>query len=401
MTIPMPAASRGNILILALSQALMLSAIVLSMTLAAILGAMLAPDKGLATLPLAAMVIGTAIASLPAAQLMRRWGRRPGFMLGALLGIGGSLLCALALHQSDFSVFVLGHFLLGAYQGFANYYRFAAVEAAGPVQAGKAISLVIAGGIVAAFLGPQLGLWGRDWIGGQIFVGSYLAQGVLSLAALLLLTRLDLPRAVAAQLGSARPLREILSQPTLRVAIFGAAIGYAVMIMVMTATPLAILGCGLPGSSVAPVIQWHVVGMFAPSFFTGSLIRRYGAPRIMQVGFVLLLVQVVLALSGVEFLHFLSALVFLGVGWNFAFIGGTTLLAQTYRPAEQLKVQAANEFVVFGLVAVATLSAGWLYDRFGWVTLNLAVVPLLVVALIATIGIERHVQRTMLCGEKS
>ncbi len=393
MATPTPAAFRSNILILALGQALMLSAIVLSVTLAAILGSMLASDKGLATLPLAAMVIGTAIASLPAARLMRQRGRRPGFMLGALLGIGGSLLCAWALHQGSFVVFTLGHFLLGAYQGFANYYRFAAVEAAGSAQAGRAISLVIAGGIVAAFLGPQLGLWGRDWIGGDIFVGSYLAQGVLSLAALLLLTRLRLPKAVATQSGSARPLREILKQPALRVAIFGAAIGYAVMIMVMTATPLAMLGCGLPGSSIAPVIQWHVVGMFAPSFFTGALIRRYGAPRIMQVGFVLLLAHVVLALSGVEFLHFLSGLVFLGVGWNFSFIGGTTLLAQAYRPAEQAKVQATNEFIVFGLVAVATLSSGWLYDRFGWVTLNLAVVPLLVAALIATIGIERRFRR--------
>lgn len=385
----MPISSRGNILILAMSQALMLSAIVLSMALAAILGAMLAPDKGLATLPVAAMVIGTAVASLPAAMLMRRVGRRPGFLVGALLGIGGSLLCALALYQSDFAAFVLGNLLLGSYQGFANYYRFAAVEAAGPGYASKAISLVVAGGVVAAFLGPQLGLWGRDWIGGQLFVGSYLAQGVLSLVALVLLSRLSLPKVAAARAGLARPLREILGQPVLQVAIFGAAIGYAVMIMVMTATPLAILGCGLPESSVTPVIQWHVVGMFAPSFFTGYLITRYGAPRIMQAGIILLLGHVVLALSGVEFMHFLSALILLGVGWNFAFIGGTALLTQAYRPAERLKVQAVNEFAVFGLTAAATLSAGWLYDRFGWVSLNLVVVPFLLAALIATIGIER------------
>ena len=159
--------ARRNVLILALSQALMLSAIVLSMALAAILGSMLAPDKGLVTLPLAAMVIGTAIASLPAAMLMRRYGRRPGFLVGALLGIGGSLVCAYALHASDFAAFVIGHLLLGSYQGFANYYRFAAVEAAGPNHAGKAIPLVVTGGVVAAFLGPQLGQWGRDWIGGQ------------------------------------------------------------------------------------------------------------------------------------------------------------------------------------------------------------------------------------------
>jgi predicted MFS family arabinose efflux permease len=394
-TTMMQATSRSNILILALSQALMLSAIVLSMALAAILGGMLAPDKGLATLPIAVMVIGTAIASLPASMLMRRHGRRQGFLIGAVLGIAGSLLCAYALHEWSFSAFVAGHFLLGSYQGFANYYRFAAVEAAGPSQASKAISLVVAGGVVAAFLGPQLGQWGRDWIGGQVFVGSYLAQAALSLIALMLISRLHLPRVAAAHAGLSRSLREILSQPALRVSIFGAAIGYAVMIMVMTATPLAILGCGLPGTSVTPVIQWHVVGMFAPSFFTGSLIKRYGAPRIMQAGFILLLGNVALALSGVEFLHFLSALVFLGVGWNFAFIGGTTLLTQTYRPAEQLKIQAVNEFAVFGLVALASLSAGWLYDRFGWITLNLAVVPLLLAALIATIGIERQMRRAV------
>jgi predicted MFS family arabinose efflux permease len=389
----MPNSPRGNILILALTQALMLSAIVLSMTLAAILGAMLASDKGLATLPVAALVIGTAVASLPAAALMRRLGRRPGFLLGALLGIGGSLLCALALYQGSFATFVIGNFLLGSYQGFANYYRFAAVEAAGPGHAGKAISLVVAGGVLAAFLGPQLGLWGRDWIGGQIFVGSYLAQGALSLIALGLLTRLRLPRVAAADSGHARPLREILIQPALRVAILGAAIGYAVMIMVMTATPLAILGCGLPESKVAPVIQWHVVGMFAPSFFTGGLIARYGAPRIMQLGFILLLGHVGLALSGVEFLHFLSGLILLGVGWNFAFIGGTTLLTQTALPADRSKVQAVNEFAVFGLAALATLSAGWLYDRFGWVTLNLAVVPLLLAAWIAAVAIGRRLGR--------
>ena len=390
----MPSSPRSNVLTLALSQALMLSAIVLAMTLAAILGNMLAPDKALATLPVAAMVVGTALASLPASMLMRRLGRRAGFQIGAVLGVGGSILSAMALYQGDFVAFVIGHVLLGSYQGFANYYRFAAVEAAGPDRAGKAISLVVAGGVVAAFLGPQLALWGRDWIGGQIFVGSYLAQGVLSLLALALLARLDLPKVSTTHPGVARPLREILAQPVLRVSIFGAAIGYAVMIMVMTATPLAILGCGLPGTSVTPVIQWHVVGMFAPSFFTGSLIQRYGAPRIMQIGFLLLLGNVALALSGVEFLHFLSALILLGVGWNFAFIGGTALLAQTYRPAEQLKVQAANEFSVFGLVALATLSAGWLYDRFGWVTLNLAVVPLLVAALIATVNIERRLRHT-------
>jgi MFS family permease len=381
---------RRNVLLLAGSQALMLSAIVMSMALGAILGGILAPDKSYATLPIAVMVIGTAIASIPAALLMRRFGRRTGFLAGASLGLAGSLLCAFALQQQSFALFVIGHLLLGSYQGFANYYRFAAVEATDASHASRAIAWVIAGGVVAAFLGPQLGQWGRDWVAGSLFVGSYLTQGVLSLAALATLSQVKLKPVAVAHSVDARPLREIIAQPVLQAAILGAAIGYAVMIMVMTATPLAILGCGLPGASVTPVIQWHVVGMFAPSFFTGSLIKRYGAPRIMQIGFVLLLVQVVITLRGIEFFHFLSALILLGVGWNFAFIGGTTLLTQTYRPSEQLKVQAINEFAVFGLVAVSTLSAGWLYDRFGWVTLNLTVVPFLVIALLSTLTIERR-----------
>ena len=375
-------------LLLAGSQALMLSAIVLSMSLAAILGALLAPDKSLATLPVAAMVVGTAIASLPAAMLMRRWGRRMGFLMGAGLGVAGSMLASYALWQQSFELFVLGHLLLGSYQGFANYYRFAAAEAVDPAHTTRAISWVVAGGVVAAFVGPQLGQWGRDWFISGSFVGSYLAQAVLSVMALGLLSQVRLKPVAAVAAGTARSVWELLSQPLLLTSILGAAVGYSVMIMVMTATPLAMLGCGLPGQSVTPVIQWHVVGMFAPSFFTGNLIKRYGAPRIMQIGFALLLGHVAVALSGLEVLHFASALVLLGVGWNFAFVGGTALLTQTYRPAEQLKVQAINEFLVFGLVAVSTLSAGWLYDRYGWATLNLAVVPFLVLALLVSVGTE-------------
>lgn len=382
-----------NVVLLAASQAMMLSAIVMSMALAAMLGSALAPSRSLATLPVAVIVVGTALASLPAAALMRRFGRRAGFLIGAMLGVSGSAVAALGLQQQSFALFVAGHLLLGTYQGFASYYRFAAAEAVGPAHTSKAISWVVAGGIVAAFLGPQLGQWGRDWwLAGGPYVGSYVAQAGLAVVALMLLSRVRLKPVAAAATGEARPLRAIVAQPALRASVFGAAIGYAVMIMVMTATPLAMLGCGLDANSVTPVIQWHVVGMFAPSFFAGPLVKRYGAPRIMQSGFVLLLGHVAITLLGVEFLHFLSALILLGVGWNFAFIGGTALLTQTYRPSEQLKVQAINEFSIFGLVAVATLSAGWLYDRFGWLTLNLAVVPLLIAALVAAVGIERRLR---------
>lgn len=384
---------RRNVLLLAVSQALMLSAIVMTVALGAILGGELAPDKGFATLPIAAMVVGTAIASLPAAMLMRRFGRRTGFLIGAALGLAGSLMCAFALLQRSFALFTAGHLLLGSYQGFANYYRFAAVEATEASQTSRAIAWVIAGGVFAAFLGPLLGQWGRDWIAGNLFVGSYLAQAALSLVALAVLSQVRLKPVAVAHADSPRPLREILAQPVLLVSVLGAATGYVVMVMVMTATPLAILGCGLPLSSVTPVIQWHVVGMFAPSFFSGSLIRRYGAPRMMQIGFALLLCHVAITVIGVEFLHFLSGLFLLGVGWNFVFVGGTALLTQTYRPSEQLKVQAINEFTIFGLVAAASLSAGWLYDRFGWVVLNLTAVPMLIAALLFTLAIGRRQRR--------
>lgn len=383
---------RRNVLLLVFSHAMMLSAVVMSVSLGAILGAVLAPDKGLATLPIAMMVIGTALASLPAAILMRHHGRRAGFLIGASLGVTGSLLCALALAENSFVLFVIGHLLLGSYQGFANYYRFAAVEATDPKHASRAISWVVAGGVLAAFAGPQLGQWGRSWVVSAPFVGSYLTQAALSLIALALISQVRLKPVAVAQGGEARPLRQLLALPALQASILGSAIGYAVMVMVMTATPLAMLGSGLTGSEVTPVIQWHVVGMFAPSFFTGSLVQRYGAPRVMGAGLALLLGHVTIAVSGIEFLHFLSALILLGVGWNFVFIGGTALLTQTYRPAEQLKVQAINEFAIFGLVAVATLSAGWFYDRFGWITLNLTVVPLLAVALLATVAIGRRLR---------
>ena len=379
-----------NVVLLAISQALMLSAVVLSMTLAGILGGMLSADRGLATLPIAAMVIGTALTSIPASLLMRRLGRRWGFVIGAALGTGGSALAAYSLSVQSFSWFVAGHLLIGGYQGFANYYRFAAAEAAGPQQAGKAISRVVAGGVVAAFAGPQIAVWGRDWLPQHVFLGSYLAQGLLSLLAMLVLSWLCLPRPVAAAGLQPRSLREIVAQPSLRAAIVGSATGYAVMIMAMTATPLAMLGCGFSTADVKPVIQWHVLGMFAPSFFTGHLVARWGASRVMQLGFVLLSAHVAVAASGQAQLHFLSALVLLGVGWNFAFVGGTALLTQSYRPSEQTKVQALNEGVVFSLVALGSLGAGWLYDRFGWVTLNLAVLPLLLLVLVWTIATTRR-----------
>jgi len=379
-----------SIFLLATAQALMLSAVVVSMTLAGIIGTLLSPDRGLATLPIAAMVVGTALTSIPASLLMRRMGRRMGFVMGAALGTAGSTVAAYGLVAQRYDWFVVGHLLIGGYQGFANYYRFAAAEAAGPQYAGKAISRVVAGGVIAAFAGPQIAVWGRDWLAQSAFLGSYLAQAGLSVAAMLVLSGLRLPKPALTSGLPARTLREIIAQPALRAAIVGSTIGYAVMVMAMTATPLAMLGCGFNTSDVKPVIQWHVFGMFAPSFFTGHLVARFGAPRVMQAGFLLLMGHVAIAASGVGQLQFLSALVFLGVGWNFAFVGGTALLTQSYRPSEQTKVQALNEGIVFSLVAFASVGAGWLYDRFGWATLNLVTLPLLVLALVWTMAAARR-----------
>lgn len=379
-----------NVALLAAAQALVLSSSVLAMTLGGLVGGQLAPDKSLATLPIAAIVVGTALTTIPAAAFMRRVGRRVGFLTGASFGVASGLLSAYAVYSGAFLLFVIAHALLGVYQGFTNYYRFAAGEAAAPDFKARAISWVIAGGVVAAVLGPQLAYWPRDWWPPQ-FLGSYLAQAVLGVAALFALAQLRIPapRAAAAR-APGRSGIELARQPAFLVAMGGAAVAYAVMLLVMTATPVAMVGHGHGVGDAVQVIQWHVLGMFAPSFFTGALIARFGAPRVMAVGLALLGGHVAIALTGTELPHFLTGLVLLGVGWNFAFVGGTALLTSAYREGEQAKAQAINDFVVFGTVAAASLSSGWLYHQFGWQALNLVALPFLAVALFAALGLSRR-----------
>jgi MFS family permease len=381
---------RRNVALLAAAQALVLSSSVLAMTLGALVGAELAPDRSLATLPIAAIVVGTALTTIPAAIFMRRVGRRLGFLTGAAFGVASGLLSAYGVYAGAFLPFVAAHLLLGVYQGFTNYYRFAAGEAAAPDFKARAISWVVAGGVVAAVLGPQLAYWPRDWWPPQFF-GSYLAQAALGVIALLLLARLRMPSpGAAAARTPGRSAIGLARQPAFVVAMGGAAVAYAVMLLVMTATPVAMVGHGHGVGDAVQVIQWHVLGMFAPSFFTGALIARFGASRVMAAGLALLAGHVAIALSGTGFLHFVSGLVLLGVGWNFAFVGGTTLLTSAYREGEQAKAQAINDFVVFGTVAVASLSSGWLYHQFGWQTLNLVALPFLAVALAAALGLSRR-----------
>lgn len=373
-----------NVGLLAVSQALLLTTVVGGMAVSALAARSLVADPALATIPIAALLVGPFLTSWPASMFMETYGRRAGFVLGACLAVIGGAMAAAGIAERDFWLFAAGYLFIGAFQGFGNYYRFAAMEAANDRFRHRAMSWVIAGGVVAAFAGPALAHATRP-LGPVEFLGTYVAMAALGVLSGAIGSRLQLarPHAGHAISSSARPLRAIASGYPLVVAVATAAVGYAVMILAMTATPLAMSDCGLGFDQSRSVIQWHVLGMFAPSFVTGRVIQRFGAARVAMAGLVLLTGHILVAVSGSAMLHFTSALVLLGVGWNFTFLGGTALLAQAHTPSERAKVQALNEFTVFGFSALASLSAGWLLAHVGWATLNLMLlVPLAAVALI-------------------
>jgi MFS family permease len=373
---------RRVVLSLAIAQALFQTAAVLLVTVGGLAGLTLAPDRALATLPIACVALGTAIATVPASLLMGRVGRRPGFVLGTLLGASGGGLAATAMLVGSFPLLCIGAALVGGYQGFAQFYRFAAAEAATEAFKSRALSLVLAGGVVAAVAGPHLGAATRDLVGPATYAGSFLAVLALSAiaAVLLAMTPLGGPPVRSEADEPPRPLLRIARQPKFLAAVVGAGVGYGVMAMVMTATPLSMVGHHHPVGDAALVIQWHVLGMFVPSFFTGWLLKRFGLTPMMLAGVGLLLIHVAIAMSGVALLNFLSGLVLLGVGWNFLYVGGSTLLTETYRPSERARVQALNDFLIVGVMAAGSFSAGALVDVFGWRGLNLAAVPLLLIA---------------------
>ena len=375
---------RVNVALLASSQALFLIAAITVMTLSGVVGRDLAPSPALATLPVALMMLGTVTVTLPASLLMKRIGRRAGFLIGTIGGgVGGGTVAALGVVADSFLLFSLGNLLLGVYQAFAMYYRFAAADAASESFRSKAISLVMAGGVVAAFLGPWNANYGQAVLAATPQAGPYLVVTGLSVLATILVGLLRIPPAAEPKGGAQRPMREIAARPRFAVALASAAIGYAVMVLVMTATPLAMRDAGFEMAQAAFVMQWHVLGMFAPSFVTGSLIARFGVRRILAAGGVLLLLSGATAISGQTLAHFWVALVALGVGWNFLFIGGSTMLTALHTPDERGKVQGVNDLVVFGLVALGSLMAGTLLHQIGWPGLNLAVSPFVVLALAA------------------
>lgn len=374
--------TRKNVVILALCQALSMTGSSLVMTVSAIVGTMIAADKTMATLPLAFQMTAMMLTTIPASMAMKRFGRRAGFLFGIMVGICGALLATFAIFERNFVLLCTASCVMGIQMGFAQFYRFAAADTAKPDFKSKAISLVLAGGVIAAVLGPNLAKWARDLFDPVMFAGSYAAIAVLWLIPLVLLFFIDIPRpSVEERKQSGRPLVVIMRQPVFLVAIVSAIVAYAMMNMVMTSTPLAMLACGLEFEDAAFVIQWHVLGMYAPAFFTGSLIARFGVLNIMLAGAVLMLGCVAVNLSGQDITRFWLALVLLGVGWNFLFVGATTLLTETYVPAEKAKVQAANDFLVFGSVSISAFSSGMLQNAFGWDVVNTMAMPFLVVAL--------------------
>lgn len=373
--------TKKNVGVLALCQGLLLTNNSVLITINALAGYALATDKALATLPVTAYFVGSAISTLPLSLLMKRYGRRAGFMLGAVFAIIGSLLCAGAVYAGNFWLLCLGVMILGAYFAAGQYYRFAAADAVPQNFKSTAISLVLAGGIVGGFLGPETSKITKDLVTGHAYVGAYFSLIAFAILSILVLRWLDIPPLSEAERRDAgRPLAEIARQPAFIVAVLSGMVGYGVMNLLMTATPLAMVGHQHPFGDAAFVIQWHLVGMFAPSFVTGTLIKRYGLMTVMLVGVALNLICIAITLAGVEVMDFWLALLLLGVGWNFMFVGATTLLTECHTPAERAKVQGVNDAVISVTMVVSSLLSGALFSHQGWETMNLYAVPFILLA---------------------
>ncbi|MBL8342174.1 MAG: MFS transporter [Rubrivivax sp.] len=371
-----------HLLLLALCQGLFLTNNVVFITINGLVGLALAPVGWLATLPVTGYVVGAAISAPLVARIQRQLGRKRSFQIGLLVAAGSAALCALAISTRQFWLLVTATLIAGFYSANAALYRFAGPELVGPAHKEKAISLVLAGGILGAFIGPNLASSTRQMLEVP-FAGAYVALVGVALLSLLALSFIEFPRHVppAPGAGTGRSVAELARQPTFVVAIAAGALGYGVMNLLMAATPLAMQQCRHPFESAALVLEWHVLGMFVPGFFTGHLIKRFGALPIMGVGVLLNLGCVVVALSGVDVMQFLLALTALGVGWNFLFTGATTLFTTTYRPEEKNKAQGTMDMCVFATMAVTSFASGALVTTQGWTLLNYG--SLLPIAMVA------------------
>ena len=381
-----------NLWLLAICQGLFLTNNVTFIAINGLVGLSLAPLGWMATLPVMAYVVGGALSTGLVARTQRRFGRKTSFQLGLAVAGLSALLCCYAAYDKNFWLLVTATLVAGYYNANAQLYRFAAAELARPSFREKAVSLVMAGGLLGAVAGPNLALYTRA-LTEVPFAGAYVALAGVALLAMALLAFIEFPPSPVHEAhNSGRPLGEIMRQPVFVVAAVAGALGYGVMNLLMAATPIAMQICGLPFSDVALVLEWHVIGMFAPGFFTGHLIKRFGTLPIMGVGLALNIVCVLIALSGVELKHFLAALFLLGLGWNFLFTGATTLALTAYRPEEKDKAQGALNFCVFSVLAISSLTSGVLVTTQGWTLLNAgSLLPLALTGLaLAWLGLGRR-----------
>ncbi len=384
--------ARANALRLAIASALAGANASVVFATGAIVGAVLAPDKAYATVPISVFVVGMALSTLPAGWIARRSGRRMVFQIGSALGVAGGLINALAVWRGHFALYCLGTALCGCYAAVAQSYRFAAADTASDAFKPRAVSWVMAGGVAAGFVGPQLvqntmNLWAP-----YLFAASYVGQAAVALLAMTVLSTVDIPPPAAADLRAGRPLRVIAATPRFLVAALCGVVSYALMNLVMTAAPLAMKMCGHDVSDSNLAIQWHIVAMYLPSFVTGRLISRRGPERIVVAGLVLIALSAVVGLSGITVAHFWIGLILLGVGWNFGFIGASAMVLTAHRPEERNKVQSFNDFLVFGTMAVGSFSSGQVLVNWGWDWVNWIAFPpvALALAVLAVVGLRRR-----------
>ncbi|MFM2600817.1 MFS transporter [Vibrio fortis] len=371
-----------NVWILSLCQALLMTGNILLISVIGLIGKQIAPSQSMITLPVALQFLGLMAATIPASLISGKLGRKRGFSIGNIVGISGASLATFALSSHNFYLFCFATFLLGIGIGFGTLYRFAAIEVCSEDARHRAISISMAGGVLAAVLGPNLAVMSQQWSQDGLYIGAFASLIGLNVLALLILQTVQFPKfSLTTQHVKPDPVRTMIKAPNFVGAVFAAMVAYAVMNILMTATPLAMIGCGFDFTKAAGVIEWHVLGMFVPAFFTGGLIEKFGAKRMILAGAVLFLLCIAINIHGESIWHFRSALVLLGVGWNFMFIAATGLFSQSYQAKNKSKAQALNEFVVFSCVSVTALLSGWLESTVGWQMLNIYVLPFVLLVI--------------------
>ncbi|MEZ9882737.1 MFS transporter [Vibrio splendidus] len=385
-----------NVWLLSLCQALLMTGNILLISVIGLIGKQIAPSVSMITLPVALQFLGLMAATIPASLISGKLGRKRGFSIGNVVGITGASLATYALSQQNFYLFCFATFLLGIGIGFGTLYRFAAIEVCDENARHRAISISMAGGVLAAVLGPNLAIMSQQWSQDGLYIGAFASLIGLNILALLILQTIQFPKvSFNSQAPKADPLGVIVKAPNFIGAVFAAMVAYAVMNILMTATPLAMIGCGFDFTKAAGVIEWHVLGMFVPAFFTGSLIERFGSRMMILAGGILFVVCIAINIHGESIWHFRVALVVLGVGWNFMFIAATGLFSQSYQSQNKAKAQAFNEFIVFGCVTITAMLSGWLESTAGWQNLNIYVLPfvLAVILLFAFSARKSRIQK--------